>query len=168
MIGREAARIESVMDAGAATLFAAAAAYTLHSLVAGSLETVGGGALAFVLCLAVLRRVEPEARHFRVGDFLVEPAAARPGELLLTEADRYIQPGQTVAADDELVLDDILAELGPESRVVRLFDPAAVPTAGQLQARIDWHLDEGAPPGASPDASQALYDALAELRRSLN
>ena len=65
------------------------------------------------------------------------------------------------------MLDDILAELGPNSRVVRLFDPAAMPTPGQLNARIERHLGEGTSPTASPDASQALYDALAELRRSL-
>jgi hypothetical protein len=42
-----------------------------------------------------------------------------------------------------------------------------MPTPGQLKARIDRHLEGGGPAEASPDASQALYDALAELRRSL-
>jgi hypothetical protein len=41
-----------------------------------------------------------------------------------------------------------------------------MPTAGELKARIDRHLVESAPP-AAPDASQDLYDALAQLRRSL-
>jgi hypothetical protein len=74
-----------------------------------------------------------------------------------------------VAVDDDLlVLDDVLSEIGPDSRVVRLFDPAAMPTPGQLKARIDRHLIEGALPRAtSHDASQALYDALAELRLEL-
>ena len=85
-----------------------------------------------------------------------------PGELLLTNADRLypLEP-------DELVLEDILAELGPESRVVRLFDPAAMPTPGHLNARIEHHLRKESASSAPPDASQALYDALAELRRSL-
>jgi len=48
------------------------------------------------------------------------------------------------------VLDDILAALNPDSRVVRLFERDAIPTS------------------PVPDASQALHDALAELRRSLN
>jgi hypothetical protein len=65
------------------------------------------------------------------------------------------------------VLDDILAELGPESRVVRLFDAGQMPTPGQLNARIERHLGEESASTAPPDASQALYDALAELRRSL-
>lgn len=49
----------------------------------------------------------------------------------------------------ELLLDDALATAGRDSRVVRLFEPSAAPQA------------------APPDASQALYDALAQLRRSL-
>jgi hypothetical protein len=86
-------------------------------------------------------------------------------ELLLTDSHR-VHPLERVAPD-ELVLEDILAELGPESRVVRLFDPAAMPTPGQLNARIERHLGEESASTAPPDASQALYDALAELRRSL-
>jgi hypothetical protein len=110
----------------------------------------------------------------------VELLLTDPVELILTDADRV--PTAPTHAPEELMLDDILAELGPDSRVVRLFDPAAMPTPGQLNARIERHLGEGtspiAPPDASPadaspadaspaDASQALYDALAELRRSL-
>jgi len=82
-------------------------------------------------------------------------------ELLLTEADR-LQPQA-----DELVLDDILAELGPNSRVVRLFDPIAMPTPGQLNSRIERHIRAGASQAAPADASEALYEALSELRRSL-
>jgi hypothetical protein len=87
-----------------------------------------------------------------------EPGMA---ELLLTER---LEPD--APDDDELVLDDILAALGPQSRVVRLFDPAAMPTPGQLNQRIERHLvkDDTAAPA---DASHALHEALAELRRSL-
>lgn len=49
----------------------------------------------------------------------------------------------------ELLLENALGAPGEDSRVVRLFDPSAAPQA------------------APPDASQALYDALASLRRSL-
>lgn len=49
----------------------------------------------------------------------------------------------------ELLLDDALLAPDEDSRVVRLFDPSAAPQA------------------APPDASQALYEALAGLRRSL-
>jgi hypothetical protein len=84
-------------------------------------------------------------------------------ELLLTEADRLPVP----ASGDPLVLDDVLAAIGPDSRVVRLFDRTAMPTPGQLQVRIDDHLGQGSAAADPTDASQALSDALAELKRSL-
>ena len=91
-------------------------------------------------------------------------------ELVLTDSDR-VNPGAEPADQSPLVLDDILAEIGPEARVVRLFDrramPVPGPTPGQLQLRIADHLGDGAPPSAPSDASQALSAALAELRRSL-
>ena len=97
-------------------------------------------------------------------------------ELLLTDGDR-VGPAAARGDDQPLVLDDILAEIGPDARVVRLFDRKAMPapklTPGQLQSRIADHLADGAPRFAppntpiAPDASQALSDALAELRRSL-
>jgi hypothetical protein len=85
-------------------------------------------------------------------------------ELLLTER---FEPPSSPADDDTLLLDDILAELGPDSRVVRLFDRAAMPTAGELKSRIDRHLDRNDAGAQTPDAAQALHDALAELRRSI-
>jgi hypothetical protein len=71
------------------------------------------------------------------------------------------------AEEEPLVLDDILAQLGPDSRVVRLFDPDAMPTPGQLKSRIDRHLEPGEGRAEIPDAGQALNDALDELRRSI-
>jgi hypothetical protein len=100
----------------------------------------------------------------RLRDELVLTAADRINdELQLTEADRV----GTATAGEPLVLDDILAELGPEARVVRLFDRKAMPTPGQLKSRIDSHLGQVPPSAGASDASQALSDALAELRRSL-
>jgi hypothetical protein len=84
-------------------------------------------------------------------------------ELVLTEADRLV----AASAAEPLILDDVLADVSSDSRVVRLFDPAAMPTPGQLQARIDRHLDGGTSHSPSPDASEALLEALADLRRSL-
>jgi hypothetical protein len=94
-------------------------------------------------------------------DRLKHTIAQLSDELVLTAAERLHPTG------DELVLDDILAELGPDSHVVRLFDPAAMPTAGQLNARIEQHLRGSPSPAAPQDASQALYEALNELKRSL-
>lgn len=155
MDGR-AVRIETAVDAGAAALFAAAAIYALHVLATGSLGVaVLGGGSSFALAFAGLRKVQPG----------MPPRVERsptPVTALLEEADRALSEPRV--CDDALVLDDILARLAPNSRVVRLFDPAAAPTPGQLQARIDRHLDAS----QQSDASQSLHDALAQLRRSLN
>jgi hypothetical protein len=198
MDARLIGRIESGAERGAAALFAAAVAYASYGIVVAvgfhapiAFCAAGVGALAYWPCrvaLAAARR----GPSFLLSDFAVqfvefsEPAEEllltdrlaaddelllterlATGELLLTDADRV---------DATLVLDDILAELGPDSRVVRLFDRKAMsapPTPGQLQSRIAGHLKDGAPLFAPPnaptpsDASQALSAALAELRRSL-
>lgn len=64
---------------------------------------------------------------------------------------------------EALLLDDVLASMGPDSRVVRMFAPDQVPTAGQLQARIDRHLGGG----RGDDAAEALHQALADIRKAL-
>ncbi|RIX27359.1 hypothetical protein [Sphingomonas edaphi] len=74
---------------------------------------------------------------------------------------------------DELLLDDPLISIDPDSRVVRLFErPDATP--GELVTRISDFLGERAAPVSaqvpeySPvDASAALHAALANIRASL-
>jgi hypothetical protein len=135
--------------------------------------SAGGAALGFLASFAVLRRVTALDPDFALPEFAI--ASIEPfgdDELLLTDADRLAPSDELLLTDadrltleSELVLDDVLVELETDSRVVRLFDPAAMPTPGQLQQRIDRHL--GQRDSAPPDASQALHEALAELRRSL-
>ena len=172
MQARLVTRIEKCVDGAASALFAGAAAYAAYAgfaadarwLVAGA-ETAATAVVAFLLCFRALNAVRPEARRLPVPVFDVreiEPIETPP-ELLLTH--RY-EPASR-GAEEPLVLDDVLAALEPDSRVVRLFDRAAMPTAGQLNARIERHLERGAPPAPPQDASQALHDALADLRRSL-
>lgn len=160
-----AARIERILDAVAAVILAAAAGYSAMRLSLGVGVAAAAAGLSLCLALALLHAVRPNGR-FRLAEFALADVPEQPGELLLSEADRL--PGEDPDPSPELLLDDVLAQLGPDSRVVRLFDPAAMPTPGELRARIDRHLDSSvartAPP---PDASQALHDALAELRRSL-
>ena len=75
---------------------------------------------------------------------------------------------------NELLLDDPLMEVEPDSRVVRLFDRDEA-TPGELVARIEDYLGDGhrrvvpAEEGsaAPPDASAALHAALANIRASL-
>jgi hypothetical protein len=166
-----AKRIEKAVDRLASGLFAGAAACAIYNWLIGSLAdpvldaTAGGVAcLAYFVSIRALAAVGPEVARLPVPIFdlrSVEPLDLE--ELLLT--DRH-EPLSEIRSEP-LVLDDILAEIGPESRVIRLFDPAAMQTPGQLNARIARHLERDVPPAPSQDASQALLDALAELRRSM-
>lgn len=156
-------RIEAGVDSAAAGVYAAATALVLYLLNASNAYLAAGTAIAFTGCFYGLRSIEPEYLAFAQPAF--DPRPFEPvtlDELMLTDL-----VGSGSAPDEPLVLDDILAEIGPDSRVVRLFDPAAMPPAGQPIDRIEQHLGEAGSQSAPPDASQALHEALAELRRSL-
>jgi len=145
MTGRPTARIELAIDAIASALFAGATLYALAALSA-RIPLGAGAPLAFGLCFAALRRIEAEPRRPRAG-----APASNPG--LKTEG-------------AELALTDRLPGIGPDSRVVQLFDPATMLTPKQANAAPAGRSDHRPAPG--PDASQELFDALADLRRSLN
>ncbi|HET7604495.1 MAG TPA: hypothetical protein VFK28_00310 [Sphingomicrobium sp.] len=161
--------VEKSVDRLAALLFAAACAFAAYAwLRAGAAppllaaETAAAGLLALYLSLRMLSAVQPASPRLPVPIFdvrEVEPFDETAGAL----ADSAQPP--LPAGEEPLLLDDILTEIDPDSRVVRLFDPAAMPTAGELQSRIDRHLEGSAERNA--DAAQALHDALAELRRSI-
>jgi hypothetical protein len=79
------------------------------------------------------------------------------------------------ATADELLLDDPLIEVEPDSRVVRLFEREE-PTPGELVLRISDYLgggrrapalETGQEDDRQPDASAALHAALANIRASL-
>ena len=139
----------------------------------------------FVACDEVHARallpapVPAEPEELLLTEQLAAPAAAsKHPELLLTESVKPedvedlgpdAQPVDSANPIEEqrALLEDQLADVGPDSRIVRLFDAAAMPAPGQLGSRIDRHL-EGEPAAAqSVEAAQALQDALAELRRSI-
>ena len=171
MQAADAQRIESGMRYAAAASFAAAVGFATFHAIGPITDFRGMGAAASVAAIVaypaaqlLLRILEGSPKPFRqpVFDILkIEPVGIE--ELLLTESDR-LQP----AEESALELDDILVEIAPDSRVVQLFDPSAMPTPGQLKARIDRHLDGGTSHSPSPDASEALFAALADLRRSLS
>lgn len=192
-------RIETGAERGASALFAGAVAYAAYGFAgtAGlepqlALAAAGAGALAYLPCSRLLSLVGRRPRSFEVRvyaardlEFVDAPEEllltdrlhaqelllterVEPDELLLSDADR-------VASDAPLDLQDVLEEIGPDSRVVRLFDRKAMPapTPGQLQSRIAEHMKDGTSRSAPSnltgpsDASKALSEALAELRRSL-
>ena len=161
------ARIEKHVDHAAAALFALACGYAAYAWFDGNTlqltESAAAAALAYLVSVRALAAIAVPLKP-RVPIFDVrEVGLMELPELLLTE--RHHAPAAN--SEDELVLDDILAKLGSESRVVRLFDPAQMPTAGELNDRIERRLASSAPLDPSSDATQALHDALAELRRSI-
>ena len=194
---RRIERIERNVDRAASALFAASCGYaafmwlrlTVRPVLAA--ETAAAFVLAYILSVRALRAVKPPMRKVPVPIFdirdvapidpveaPVEESLDQPASLedaLAEAASRHHAPATEAPHEDApfepekdaLVLDDILAELGPDSRVVRLFDPKSMPTAGELQSRIDRHLDGDAAAAQTSDAAQALHDALAELRRSI-
>ena len=161
--------IEKNVDRLASALLAVAcgyAAYVWVGLRIGQPLPGAAAATAFAYLLGVraLGAVEPKPRRIAVPIFdvrEVEPIGDA-GALLMEPV-----AAELPAGGEPLLLDDILAQLAPESRVVRLFDPAAMPSAGELKSRIDRHLDRQSSDARSSDAAQALHDALDELRRSI-
>lgn len=182
-------RIETGAERLASALFGAASGYAvsvgLETLVPLPERVVCAAAAAIAAhlsCSRMLSKFAHSGPHFKVRAFDVREIERwdAEDELLLTDEDRLVDelvltdadkvaPEELVLGDEDrlLVLDDVLAQIGPDSRVVRLFDRRAMPTPGQLKSRIDDHLGKAAPVTARSDASQALSQALAELRRSL-
>ena len=151
-----------LVDIGSASLFAGAAGYSallLVSPVAGA----AGAAIAFVGAYGALGRIDRQPR-FGLPEFAVSAVEAEEDELLLTELTELLLV-ETVQADDELLLEDRLAEPEPDSRVIRLFDPRTLPTAGELHDRVERHLSKGS--AAYPDATSELHEALTALKNSL-
>lgn len=184
-------RIETFAEQVSAVLFAGAAGYAASAASTGETwrlaYAAGATIFAYFMCLAGMKAAGGRRARFairildvrnldlsepdelllteRLTDELVLTDSDRLGaELILTDADRFQDDGAELP--EPLVLDDVLAAVGSDARVVRLFDRKAMPTPGQLSSSIDRHLDRGSGSG-HPDAAQALSDALAELRRSL-
>lgn len=147
---------------------------------------LAGFAGTFGLTFATMRMVSAEPRYLPLPDFeqqtlpddvLLLDDEYVVDELLLTVRyvewpdllrDTQVAEPVELTAVAELLLDDPLLAPEPDSRVVQLFAGGRMPTAGQLQRRIERHL-AGAEqvPAVNKDASDVLNAALAELRRSL-
>jgi hypothetical protein len=137
----EGNRAEWAVDAAAAAIFAAAVGFALWAVALGTGEVAACVGAAFVVAAYGLRQVSAGTQSYALADF--PPATFEPA------------PAAQDDATGELVLEDALAEVSPDARVVRLF--------GLSQSQFSRH-----PGSAPPDASQALSEALAELRRSLH
>jgi len=136
-----------LFDLGGASALAGAAGFAFSKL--GPPDYLPSGtavaaSLAFLAAYALLKRIGDEPTALPLPVFPAPEICLEP------------EP-------EALLLDDILASMGPDSRVVRLFAPDQMPTAGQLKERIDRHV-EGE---RDSDAADALHEALAEIRKSL-
>lgn len=131
---------EWAIDVAAAAIFAAAAAFAAWAWAADAGPVIAvTAAPAFLLAYAVLRRLPAEERSYALPAFALAP-------IELSEEAREL--------GTELLLDDRLTRVEPDARVVELFDPRPGSTASDQSSPV-------------PDASGALSEALAELRRTL-
>lgn len=175
MDGKRLNRLELIVDQGAGGVFGGAVGFAAYVCLAGFVAqperavcAVAAAIVGHLLCTRALQAWAAAGPQFALPAFEQPPIEAQD-ELVLTQAD-MLQPeliltdADRLPVEEPLELDDILAELTPDSRVVRLFDPAKMPTPGQLSSRIEAHQARS---NAYPDASQQLSEALAELRRSL-
>ena len=168
------ARFDWLAELGGALASALAAGFAVFKLapsfgIAPAAAMTAAGLPAFGLGLLAMQKVKPEPREYALAGFGIEPIDS--GELLLdviAEAPLLLD----VPYEEPMLLDDPLVA-DPDSRVVQLFASMPIPTPGQLKDQIDRHLTTGSMHvvrehgGPAPDASDALYAALAELRRSL-
>lgn len=128
---------EKTVDIAAAALFAAAVGFAAGAAGFGAVPTISAAVAGSVATFTVLRSVSASNRIYDLPAFELAPLEFAP------------------EAVDELLLDDRLESGPPNARVVQLFGPGS---------RRSSAMSSDSP---SPDASQALADALAELRRLL-
>jgi len=146
--------VETLADWGAPIVLAGAAAWAA-SLAGLPLAAKAASSVMALLAGIVAMRIA--GRPQLVGEPSFEPVEFEP------------QGGE-----GELLLDDPLVEVAPDSRVVRLF-ARNEPTPGELVLRISDFLSEQgkAPMPVAPpveqqvDASTALHAALANIRATL-
>ena len=148
---------EALVEWGASALLAAAIGWASATLGNSTLIGIATFAVLLPMGVVAMKRVDREAEtKLDLSEFAVEPLEA--------------------AAEDELLLDDPLAEIAPDSRVATMF-VVDQETPGAMVARIADYLGDRAPrPRSSPDAGEgggsadagaALHCALANIRASL-
>jgi hypothetical protein len=166
-------KTEKRVDRAASAIFALACAYAAYVWLAPHVarlmlwpQTCASAAFAYLISVRALNVVKPKTRKLPVPVFDVRSVEPFEEFELRLIASNQVAP---VLEDDRepLVLDDRLIEPGSDARVVRLFDAAAMPPSRVSDAAIETLSAAGAPPIGHEDASQALHEALAELRRSL-
>jgi hypothetical protein len=166
-------KIEKRVDRAASAVFALACGYAAYLWFAPHVaramlwpQTCASAVFAYLLSVRALSVVKPKSRKLPVPVFDVR--SVEPFEEFQLRLIASDQAAHVFEDDSEpLVLDDRLIEPGSDARVVRLFDAAAMPPSGASDTAIERLSGLSSPPIGQEDASQALHEALAELRRSL-
>ena len=135
-------RAEWAMDVAAAAIFAAAVGFAVWAVAIGAGQASVCIVAAFLVAYCGLRQIAADEQTYELPAFSLD--AFEP------------MHGAQSGATGELILEDMLAKVSPDARVVQLFGPSQG-QLGSSHSRM-----------APPDASQALSSALAELRRSLH
>lgn len=138
-------RAELAADVAVAAMFAAALAFAHAAAWQAGPGTAAIAVAGFLAVMIALEQVAVGERYFSLPAF--EPAPIEP-----------IQEQDDGTA--ELLLHDRLAAVNPEARIVQLFGPS--------RGRGTGGFDRPGSATELPDASQALIDALSELRRSFH
>ena len=158
VVVRQRDRFDGLIELGGSSALGVGCAYAGLKLapsfaVTPQVVTVAAGSAFFALGLLIMRTAPGRAAEHVLADFELAPLESE--ELLLDTPlaeplllDTLYEP----AEEDVLLLEDALPATDPASRVVQLFASLAMP---------------GRAPAALPDASDALYAALDQLRRSL-
>lgn len=148
-----------LIDLAAAAVAGAAVALCLV-LLNKPLPAIPAGVGMLLLSFSALQCVRPEAPRYRLPEL-------RPPEW----QEVFAQDLRELTAPEPLPIESAAPPQG--GGVIRMFPMTPIPTAGELKQRIDAHLrgtprhDDGNVVLLSPDASAALRNALAELKRSL-
>ena len=172
-------RFDWLAELGGAGALATAGAYAAFK-IAPSLALppasamLAGGAGFLGAGLLVMKAVGSGSRVHSLPALAIAPIeAALDDERIFDAPDEEPLLLEDIIDDAALLLEDALPATNDDSRVVQLFAHPAMPTPGQLKDRIDRHL-AGTPMAdlqmsraAAPDATEALYAALDELKRSL-
>lgn len=139
MKARTVSRIEFGVEAVAAASMAAALGYAVTVLVTGLypfpvVPGMAAAAIAFTSIREALKRLAP-------------PVAGRgrqqPAPAFALKLSDFLEVGAPVAGQnamtggEPLPLDEVIAELGPDAPVVRLFDRDTRPKPEELAARIE-------------------------------
>ena len=168
MGGNWADRIERATDASAALLLASAVAFAMHNFASDARLTALAVLIAGSGAYDGLRRIRPTRTGFAMAFEAVPLALPEPvEELVLGEADApQMPPSDTSELAEAMLLDDALLPVSQDSRVVQLFGPRGPTAVVELMDRIERHFGQAAEPERE-DASEALLEALFDLRRSL-